>query len=99
MSLGAACCAQVSPVREFGIRLGMMWSCAALPVLAGPQITGVIIEHENGGFTGAMVFSGVTIVAGSVGSFAVVFAKKIRRRLNRQVQSRDDDAKVEGVPD
>ena len=55
MSLGAACCAQVSPVREFGIRLGMMWSCAALPVLAGPQITGVIIEHENGGFTGAMV--------------------------------------------
>lgn len=79
IALVAACCAQISPVREFGLRLGMMWTIASLPLLAGPQICGVLIEAEKG-YTGFSIFSGVTIVAGSIMAFAPVMWKRYRDR-------------------
>jgi len=40
ISLVAASCASISPVREFGMRLGMLWSLSAIGILAGPVICG-----------------------------------------------------------
>lgn len=71
IALVAACCAQISPVREFGLRLGMMWTIASLPLLAGPQLCGLLVEKEKG-YTGFSIFSGVTIIAGSCMAFAPV---------------------------
>ncbi|GHJ87266.1 hypothetical protein NliqN6_3668 [Naganishia liquefaciens] len=85
IALVAACCAQISPVREFGLRLGMMWTIASLPLLAGPQICGVLIEEEKG-YTTFSIFSGVTIITGSLMAFAPVMWKRFqdhRRRSGR----------------
>lgn len=91
MSLATACCAQISPVREFGIRVGMLWTCAALPLFAGPQICGVIISKENGAFTGATIFSGVTIIAGSALSFGTVMVNKIGSWRKSRPQTGEGD--------
>jgi MCP family monocarboxylic acid transporter-like MFS transporter 10 len=40
VTLVAASCGAISPVREFGMRLGMLWSLSALGALAGPVICG-----------------------------------------------------------
>lgn len=82
IALVAACCAQISPVREFGLRLGMMWTIASLPLLAGPQLCGLLVEQEKG-YTGFSIFSGVTIIAGSCMAFAPVMWKRYRDRRQR----------------
>ena len=86
IALVAACCAQISPVREFGLRLGMMWTIASLPLLAGPPICGVLIEAEKG-YTTFSIFSGVTIIAGSLMAFAPVMCKRYRDRRKRLRQA------------
>jgi len=40
LALVAASCASISPTREFGMRLGMLWSCTALLQTFGPVICG-----------------------------------------------------------
>lgn len=82
IALVAACCAQISPVREFGLRLGMMWTVASLPLLAGPQLCGLLVQKENG-YTGFSLFSGITIIAGSLLAFAPVMWKRYRSRRQR----------------
>jgi len=57
----------------------MMWSVAALPLLAGPQVSGIIIQNE-GKYTGASIFTGVSIIAGSLLTFAPVFWRRWRAR-------------------
>lgn len=63
----------------------MMWSVAALPLLAGPQVSGIIIQKE-GKYTGASIFGGVTIIAGSLLTFAPVFWRRWRARRDRRRQ-------------
>lgn len=94
IALVAACCAQISPVREFGLRLGMMWTIASLPLLAGPQICGVLVEKEKG-YTGFSIFSGITIIAGSCMAFAPVMWKRYRDR--RQRLRKSDAGKEQGL--
>lgn len=40
ITLVAASCATISPVKEFGMRLGMLWTITALPLFAGPAACG-----------------------------------------------------------
>lgn len=62
-TLVSAAVATISPTREIGMRLGMMWSCVALPVLAGPVISGALISADNGKFRKAGIFIGFTLLA------------------------------------
>lgn len=39
ITLVAATCASISPVKEFGGRLGLTWSMSAFPILCGPQVS------------------------------------------------------------
>lgn len=82
IALVAACCAQLSPVREFGLRLGMMWTSAALPLLAGPQASGVLIAQQGGRYTTASIFWGVTIFAGSLLTFSPLLVRDVRRHMS-----------------
>jgi MFS family permease len=40
ISLVAASCGAISPVREFGMRLGMLWTLSSFGILAGPVVCG-----------------------------------------------------------
>ena len=40
ISLVAATCGAISPTREYGMRLGMLWSLGAVGILAGPVVCG-----------------------------------------------------------
>jgi hypothetical protein len=68
----------------------MMWSVAALPLLAGPQVSGIIIQKE-GRYTGASVFTGVSIIAGSLLTFAPVFWRRWRARSGRGKQGEEEE--------
>lgn len=52
IALVAASCAAISPTREFGMRLGMLWSCTAVlqtfgPVICGGESTFCHRHHER----------------------------------------------------
>ena len=82
IALIAACCAQLSPVKEFGLRLGMLWSVASLPLLAGPQISGAIIAHSpSKGYMAMSLFVGFSLIVGSCMSFAPMFYHRGMERL------------------
>jgi len=46
-TLAAAATAAISPTKEIGMRIGMMWNTMAIPALIGPVISGR--EYETGG--------------------------------------------------
>jgi len=79
ITLIASSCAAISPVREVGMRIGMLWTLTAPASLAGPVICGgepddggtcscadraALISANDGDFTWAAIFSGSTILMG-----------------------------------
>lgn len=61
-TLVAAACASISPVREIGMRLGMLWTVVGPPILAGPVVCGVLISADGGKFNSAGIFCGVSML-------------------------------------
>lgn len=72
VTLVAASCGAISPVREFGMRLGMLWSLSSLGIIAGPVICGVLINSNDGGYTYAAIFCAMTTLIGIVVCLAPV---------------------------
>ncbi|KAL1407862.1 hypothetical protein Q8F55_007298 [Vanrija albida] len=66
ITLVSASAAAISPTREIGLRLGMLWSATGPPILIGPSVSGQLITAAGGKFTYAGVFCGVTLLAGAV---------------------------------
>ncbi|KAK4686394.1 hypothetical protein P7C73_g3739, partial [Tremellales sp. Uapishka_1] len=79
LTLVAATCGSISPTREFGMRLGMLWSVTAFSDIIGPVVCGIIINMQGGQFTWTGVFCGCTF---TVATF-VLFAPKMARRIRR----------------
>ncbi|WVQ78585.1 hypothetical protein IAT38_000671 [Cryptococcus sp. DSM 104549] len=65
-ALVSASCGTISPTREFGMRLGMMWTTTSVATLIGPVISGVLIGNNNGKFSHAGAFVGATHFLGCV---------------------------------
>ncbi|WWC60977.1 uncharacterized protein I303_103554 [Kwoniella dejecticola CBS 10117] len=65
VTLVAASTATISPIREFGMRLGMLWSVTSVPSLIGPVICGVLISASGGTFKYAGLFVGLTQFLGA----------------------------------
>lgn len=63
-SILPAMVAQISDVRQLGVRTGSMYVPSAIAVLVGSPIAGAISNSQNGGFSGLIIFSGVTILVG-----------------------------------
>jgi len=66
VSLGPALIAQISPIREMGVRSGTFFLCVAIGGLTGNPIGGALIAKNNGGFLYLQLFCGLTMVAGTV---------------------------------
>ncbi|WVQ78584.1 hypothetical protein IAT38_000670 [Cryptococcus sp. DSM 104549] len=65
-ALVSANCGAISPTREFGMRLGMMWTTTSVATLIGPVISGVLIGNNDGKFSHAGAFVGATHFLGCV---------------------------------
>ncbi|WVQ78583.1 hypothetical protein IAT38_000669 [Cryptococcus sp. DSM 104549] len=63
--LVAASCGAISPTREFGMRLGMLWSTTSIAALAGPVICGLLITNSGGKFEHAGLFVASTHLLGA----------------------------------
>jgi MFS family permease len=64
-SIVPAMVAIMSEVRELGVRNGALYSISAVGVLIGSPIAGSIVNSQHGGYSGLIIFAGVTIIAGA----------------------------------
>lgn len=65
-ALQTSCIAQISKMEKIGVRMGMAYSLVAFPALVGEPIAGAILARDNGRYTGLIVFTGVSLLLGSV---------------------------------
>ena len=66
VSMLPALVAQISDVREIGVRTGTIFSIVAIAVLVSNPIAGALIVADNGGFIKLQVFAGCMMMGGSV---------------------------------
>lgn len=58
--------AQISDVREIGIRTGTMFTAVAIAVLISNPIAGALIVDDSGGYVRCQIFAGCMMAGGSV---------------------------------
>jgi MFS family permease len=66
VSLGPSLIAQISPIREIGVRSGTFFLCVALAGLTGNPIGGALVGQDNGDFLYLQIFCGVTMIVGTM---------------------------------
>ena len=66
VSVIPACVAQLSDVRQIGVRTGTLFSFVSVAVLAGSPIGGQLIIADAGKYVKLQIFAGVMMSAGSV---------------------------------
>ncbi|KAF7536593.1 hypothetical protein G7054_g4394 [Neopestalotiopsis clavispora] len=67
-------------LRKRGTRMGMTFTIVSFAVLTGNPIAGAIITAEGGGYVGAQVFTGVSILVG----MALIFLARVSRQRKLQ---------------
>lgn len=65
-SIIPAMVASFSDVRKLGARTGALYAAAAVGALVGSPIAGAIVDRQDGGYSGLIVFSGVALLIGTV---------------------------------
>lgn len=65
IGLAPALCAQLSPIKDIGVRTGACIAIAAFAALTGSPIGGSIVGDSDGSFTYAIVFAGVSCGIGT----------------------------------
>lgn len=66
IGLAPALVAQISNIREIGLRIGILFAFSSLGALAGNPIGGALITKDNGGFQSCQIFTGVCLFIGSL---------------------------------
>ncbi|CAK7200680.1 hypothetical protein SEUCBS139899_003378 [Sporothrix eucalyptigena] len=72
ISMGPTLIAQISDIRQIGVRNGLSFAVQSLGALTGSPIAGAIVSSSNGNFLGMQLFSGATMIA----SFVIFFAAR-----------------------
>ncbi|CZR57567.1 related to monocarboxylate transporter 2 [Phialocephala subalpina] len=75
VSMGPSLIAQISPIREIGIRSGTFFLCVAVGGLTGNPIGGALVSTDHGGFTWLQLFCGLTMIVGSLGYVAARYVQ------------------------
>lgn len=66
VSLAPALVAQISDIRQIGVRTGTMFAVVSVAGLTGNPIGGALVTAEHGGFTHLQIFCGVTMFSGGI---------------------------------
>lgn len=66
VSLAPSLVAQISDIREIGVRNGSLFAAISIAALTGSPIGGALVTADNGGFTYLQIFCGVTMSVGCV---------------------------------
>jgi MFS family permease len=66
--------AQISDIRQIGVRTGTAFFVQALGALIGSPIAGAIVTSQNGKFLGLQLFCGLTMAASVLVYFAARWA-------------------------
>jgi predicted MFS family arabinose efflux permease len=66
VSLAPSLVAQISDIREIGIRNGSLFAAISIAALTGSPIGGALVTADNGGFTYLQIFCGVTMSVGCI---------------------------------
>ena len=65
IGLTPALCAQVSPIKDLGVRTGSIFAIASIAALTGSPIGGQIISDSQGSFRNCQIFAGVSCMIGA----------------------------------
>ncbi|KAH9887037.1 MFS general substrate transporter [Cubamyces lactineus] len=60
------CIAQISDIREIGMRIGLLYSIISFPSLIGNPAAGALLRICHGSYEGPIIMSGTSIVIGSL---------------------------------
>ena len=66
-----ACIAQISDIRQIGVRTGTLFACVSIAALCGNPVGGALLSGNGGDFSHLQIFCGVIIIAGSMVYLAV----------------------------
>ncbi|KAF8636191.1 hypothetical protein AX17_003679 [Amanita inopinata Kibby_2008] len=83
ISVVTPCVAQISASHEIGTRIGMLYTIISFPSLLSGPVAGWLLTRDHGSYSGAIIFSGITIIAGSFFIFCAKLA--IDRRFYAKV--------------
>lgn len=64
--MGPALIAQISPIREIGVRTGTMFACISIGALTGSPIGGALVTKDHGNYLYLQIFCGVVMAAGAL---------------------------------
>lgn len=70
IGLTPALIAQISPIKEIGVRAGTVFAAGSIGALTGSPIGGALITRDHGGFLYMQLFGGCTCLVGCVFFFA-----------------------------
>lgn len=65
VSLAPALVAQISDIRQIGVRTGTMFAVISIAALVGNPIGGALITEEHGEYTHLQIFCGIMMVTGA----------------------------------
>ncbi|RPD76916.1 MFS general substrate transporter [Lentinus tigrinus ALCF2SS1-7] len=60
------CIAQISDIREIGMRIGLLYSIISFPSLVGNPAAGALLRVTHGSYSGLIVLSGTSVIVGSL---------------------------------
>lgn len=66
VSLVPALLAQISPIREIGVRSGTLFAIISLAGLTGNPIGGALLSKDHGDFLYLQIFCGATMTVGTL---------------------------------
>ncbi|KAK1956007.1 major facilitator superfamily transporter [Colletotrichum sublineola] len=66
ISLGPACIAQISDIRQIGVRTGTAYAVQSFGALTGSPIAGAIVASQGGRYLGLQLFCGFAMLASVV---------------------------------
>jgi MFS family permease len=75
VSMGPSLIAQISPIREIGVRSGTFFLFVAIGGLTGNPIGGALVSRDSGGYLYLQLFCGLTMTAGALGYVAARWAQ------------------------
>lgn len=58
--------AQISDIKEIGLRIGMEFGVLSIPALVSNPIGGALIAHDHGGYRSCQIWTGCITMLGAV---------------------------------